>query len=50
MDVLRRVTAFLAMIALLGLLAILVWEVTMHRVHGSTTDEPALVVLSSHAV
>ena len=49
MIVLRRITALLAMIALVGLLVLLVWHVEMHHEHGSITDEPAVVALSSHA-
>ena len=49
MNMLRRVTALLAMIALIGLLALLVWHVEMHHERGSVTDEPAVVALSSRA-
>lgn len=45
MDVLRRVTALLAMIALIGLLLMLIWQVELHHEHGSATDEPAVVAL-----
>jgi hypothetical protein len=44
---LRRVTALLTMLAILGLLLMLVWEVELHREHGSTPDEPALVMIGS---
>ncbi len=49
MNVLRRITAFLAMIALIGLLLLLIWHVEMHHEHGSATDEPALVSLAHRA-
>jgi hypothetical protein len=49
MNVLRRITALLAMMALLGLLLLLIWHVEMHHEHGSSTDEPAVVALSSRA-
>jgi len=49
MNVLRRITALLAMIALIGLLLLLIWHVEMHHEHGSTTDEPAVVSLSHRA-
>jgi preprotein translocase subunit SecG len=49
MNVLRRITALLAMIALIGLLLLLIWHVEMHHEHGSTVDEPALVMLSARA-
>ena len=45
MDVLRRITALLAMIAIIGLLMVLVWQVEMHRQNRSTTGEPALAGL-----
>jgi len=38
----------LAMIALIGLLLMLIYEVEMHHEHGSITDEPAVVMLSAH--
>ncbi len=44
LNVLRRITAFLAMIAIIGLLALLVWQVEMHHRHGSIPDEPATLV------
>lgn len=49
MNVLRRITALLAMLALIGLLLMLIWEVEMHHEHGSTSDEPAVVSLRWHA-
>jgi hypothetical protein len=49
MDVLRRITALLAMIALVGLLLLLIWHVEMHHEQGSATDGPVLVTLSGHA-
>jgi cytosine/uracil/thiamine/allantoin permease len=46
MNVLRRITALLAMIALIGMLLLLIWHVQMHHERGSAVDEPALVTLS----
>jgi cytosine/uracil/thiamine/allantoin permease len=40
MNVLRRITAILAMAAIIGLLAMLVWEVEMHHQRGAVPDEP----------
>jgi hypothetical protein len=40
MNVLRRVTAILAMVAIIGLLAMLVWEVELHHQRGSVPGEP----------
>ena len=48
MNVLRRVTALLAMLAIIGLLVLLVWHVEMHHEHGSVGDEPVVVSISSH--
>jgi uncharacterized membrane protein len=45
MDVLRRITALLAMIALIGLLLLLIWQVQLHHERGSASDEPAVVTL-----
>ncbi len=42
MNVLRRITALLAMIALIGLLLLLIWHVQMHRDHSSG-EEPFVV-------
>jgi hypothetical protein len=39
----RRITALIGMLALLGLLAILVWRVYLHHEHASPSDEPAIV-------
>ena len=47
MNVLRRITAFLAMIVIIGLLLLLIWQVELHHEHGSAADEPAVVALSS---
>jgi len=44
MNVLRRITALLAMVAIIGLLALLVWQVEMHHRHGSASDEPPTLV------
>jgi flagellar biogenesis protein FliO len=49
MVVLRRITAFLAMIAIIGLLMVLVWQVEMHRQNRSTTGEPAIVELTARS-
>jgi uncharacterized membrane protein len=45
MNVLRRITALLAMIALIGLLLLLIWQVELHHERGSASDEPAVVAL-----
>lgn len=45
MDVLRRITALLAMVALIGLLLLLIWQVELHHERGSASDEPAVVAL-----
>jgi hypothetical protein len=45
MNVLRRITALLAMIGLIGLLLLLIWQVELHHEHGSGIDEPAVVSL-----
>jgi uncharacterized membrane protein len=45
MNVLRRITALLAMIALIGLLLLLIWQVQLHHERGSASDEPAVVAL-----
>ena len=50
MDVIRRITALLAMFAIIGLLVMLVWEVEMHHEHGSVSDEPAVVTIPHRAV
>lgn len=39
----RRVTAVVAMVVLLGLLAVLVWRVYLHHQHALPSDEPAVV-------
>jgi len=39
----RRITAVVAMIAIVGLLMILVWRVYLHHERGVPTDEPAVV-------
>ena len=49
MNVLRRITALLAMIALIGLLLLLIWQVELHHERGSASDEPAVVTLLSVA-
>jgi uncharacterized membrane protein len=45
MNVLRRITALLAMIGLIGLLLLLIWQVELHHERGSASDEPAVVML-----
>jgi len=50
MTVLRRITALLAMVALIGLLLLLIWHVEMHHEHGSGPGEPVVVSLSSRVV
>jgi preprotein translocase subunit SecG len=45
MNVLRRITALLAMIVLIGLLLLLIWQVELHHERGSANDEPAVVTL-----
>jgi uncharacterized membrane protein YqjE len=42
MNVLRRITALLAMIGLIGLLVLLIWQVELHHERGSASDEPAV--------
>jgi uncharacterized membrane protein len=49
MNVLRRITALLAMIALIGLLLLLIWQVELHHERGSASDEPAVVTLLGFA-
>jgi hypothetical protein len=49
MNVFRRITALLTMIAIIGLLLMLIWQVELHHEHGSVTDEPAVVALASRA-
>ena len=44
---LRRFTAALAMLALLGLIGVLVWEVYHHRLRPAPKAEPAIVVVFS---
>jgi hypothetical protein len=50
MIMLRRITALLAMVALIGLLFLLIWHVEMHHEHGSGSGEPVVVTLSSRVV
>lgn len=49
MNMLRRVTALLAMIAIVGLLLMLIWAVELHRQRGYGGDEPSLVSVSARA-
>ena len=49
MTVLRRITALLTMMVIIGLLLLLMWQVELHHEHGSATDEPAVVALASRA-
>ena len=49
LNVLRRITALLAMVALIGLLLLLIWHVEMHHEHGSGSGESLVVALHSAA-
>ncbi|HXA19652.1 MAG TPA: hypothetical protein VN380_21885 [Thermoanaerobaculia bacterium] len=49
MIVLRRISALLAMVALIGLLLLLIWHVEMHHEHGSGSGEPVVVAMPSIA-
>ena len=42
---LRRITALLAMLALVGLILLLMWDVYLHHSRAGTGDEPANVSL-----
>jgi uncharacterized membrane protein len=44
---LRRITALLAMVALIGLILLLMWDVYLH--HNRSGDEPASVSLLGRA-
>jgi hypothetical protein len=43
----RRLAAMLSMIAILGLVLLLTWQVQLHRDHRTHDDEPAVVSLDS---
>ena len=45
----RRVTAFLAMIAILLLVLILMWRVYLHHSSGISGEEPTVVELATRA-
>ncbi|HEX7678726.1 MAG TPA: hypothetical protein VF713_11425 [Thermoanaerobaculia bacterium] len=49
MIMLRRITALVAMVALIGLLLLLIWHVEMHHEHGSGAGDPVVVALPSVA-
>jgi len=40
----RRITAALAMVVLLGLLFVLIWQVYLHHEKSPPTNEPAVVL------
>jgi hypothetical protein len=42
---LRRITALLAMLALVGLILLLMWDVYLHHSRAGSGDEPANVSL-----
>lgn len=46
---LRRITAFLAIVLLVGLVLLLAWRVYLHHVNAGVPDEPAVVSLSSRS-
>ena len=46
----RRLAAFLTMIAILGLVLVLTWNVQMHRNHRAHDDEPAVVFIDATGV
>jgi hypothetical protein len=46
---LRRITALLAMLALVGLVLLLMWDVYLHHSRAGSGDEPANVSLSYRA-
>jgi hypothetical protein len=45
-GMLRRLTAFLAMLALLGLVLLLMWNVYLHHQRGSGDGQPRVVELA----
>ena len=46
---LRRITALLAMLALVGLILLLMWDVYLHHSRAGAGDESASVSLRVHA-
>ena len=46
---LRRITALLAMLALVGLILLLMWDVYLHHSRAGSGDEPASVSLLGRA-
>ena len=42
---LRRITAVLAMLAIVGLVLLLMWDVYLHHSRAGTDDEPASVAI-----
>jgi len=45
----RRITALLAMLALVGLILLLMWDVYLHQSHAGAGDEPASVSILGRA-
>ena len=45
----RRITALLAMIAIIGLVLLLMWDVYLHHSHAGAGDEPASVAILGRA-
>ncbi|MEO6259505.1 MAG: hypothetical protein ABIP63_04110 [Thermoanaerobaculia bacterium] len=45
----RRLAAFVTMVALLGLVLVLTWQVQMHRSHRAHDDEPTVVEVAPTA-
>lgn len=43
---LRRITAFLTIVLLVGLVLLLVWRVYLHHADTGVSDEPTVVALS----
>ena len=46
----RRLAALLTMIAILGLVLVLTWNVQMHRNHRAHDDEPAVVSIDAASI
>jgi hypothetical protein len=45
----RRITALLAMLAIVGLMLLLMWDIYLHHSRAGSEDEPASVSLSGRA-
>ncbi len=45
----RRITALLAMIAIIGLVLLLMWDVYLHHSRAGAGDEPASVAILGRA-